>query len=227
MEPGWLFLGHLFRSVLAADQIDGYIVGLIVLAAAPARPSNAGHRGAARAARAAGRGRTGRARPHAPAVGPLSLSAWLSSIGARGAWLDRRRSSVPATSPSCWWQNGDRFLVRRRPVNRRGRAGRVTSDVGRPHRSAHGRLVRGGIWGREPCPASRGRRPAGQTELPPNSVLYAVVALAGAAVGTITGSRWMSDRSTRYVLAAISPVRQDLAAVRIGVAAHNLRPDAQ
>jgi uncharacterized membrane protein YfcA len=43
---------------------------------------------------------------------------------------------------------------------------------------------------------------AGQN-LAPGSVLYAVGALAGAAIGTIIGSRWMSDRATRYVLAAI------------------------
>ncbi|MGH1572584.1 ACR3 family arsenite efflux transporter [Methylobacterium sp. P31] len=32
---GWLFVGHLFRSYLPADQIDSYIAGLILLAAAP------------------------------------------------------------------------------------------------------------------------------------------------------------------------------------------------
>lgn len=32
---GWLFIGWLFRSYLPADQIDGYIAGLIILAAAP------------------------------------------------------------------------------------------------------------------------------------------------------------------------------------------------
>jgi ACR3 family arsenite transporter len=32
---GWLFVGHLFRPYLPADQIDGYIAGLILLAAAP------------------------------------------------------------------------------------------------------------------------------------------------------------------------------------------------
>ena len=32
---GWLFIGHLFRPLLPADQIDGYIAGLILLAAAP------------------------------------------------------------------------------------------------------------------------------------------------------------------------------------------------
>nr|WP_294565096.1 sulfite exporter TauE/SafE family protein [uncultured Rhodopila sp.] len=43
---------------------------------------------------------------------------------------------------------------------------------------------------------------AGQN-LAPSSVLYAAGALAGAVIGTIIGSRWMSDRGTRYVLAAI------------------------
>jgi len=32
---GWLFVGYLFRPLLPADQIDGYIAGLILLAAAP------------------------------------------------------------------------------------------------------------------------------------------------------------------------------------------------
>ncbi|MCK4705159.1 MAG: bile acid:sodium symporter, partial [Gammaproteobacteria bacterium] len=32
---GWLFIGHLFRDYLPADQIDSYIAGLIILAAAP------------------------------------------------------------------------------------------------------------------------------------------------------------------------------------------------
>ena len=32
---GWLFIGYLFRPYLAVEQIDGYIAGLIVLAAAP------------------------------------------------------------------------------------------------------------------------------------------------------------------------------------------------
>lgn len=32
---GWFFVGHLFRSHLPGDQIDGYIAGLIILAAAP------------------------------------------------------------------------------------------------------------------------------------------------------------------------------------------------
>jgi ACR3 family arsenite transporter len=31
----WLFIGHLFRPLLPAGQIDGYIAGLILLAAAP------------------------------------------------------------------------------------------------------------------------------------------------------------------------------------------------
>jgi ACR3 family arsenite transporter len=31
----WLFIGHLFRPLLPADQIDSYIAGLIILAAAP------------------------------------------------------------------------------------------------------------------------------------------------------------------------------------------------
>jgi ACR3 family arsenite transporter len=31
----WLFIGHLFRNSLPADQIDSYIAGLILLAAAP------------------------------------------------------------------------------------------------------------------------------------------------------------------------------------------------
>jgi hypothetical protein len=43
---------------------------------------------------------------------------------------------------------------------------------------------------------------AGQA-LAPATVLYAIGALAGAAIGTIIGARWMSDRGTRYVLAAI------------------------
>jgi uncharacterized membrane protein YfcA len=43
---------------------------------------------------------------------------------------------------------------------------------------------------------------AGQN-MAPISVLYAVGALAGAAIGTIIGTRWISDRGTRYVLAAI------------------------
>ena len=32
---GWLFIGWLFRPLLPADQIDSYIAGLIILAAAP------------------------------------------------------------------------------------------------------------------------------------------------------------------------------------------------
>ena len=32
---GWLFVGHVFRAYLPADQIDSYIAGLILLAAAP------------------------------------------------------------------------------------------------------------------------------------------------------------------------------------------------
>src|SRR5665213_2911812 len=32
---GWLFIGYLFRSYLPANQIDSYIAGLILLAAAP------------------------------------------------------------------------------------------------------------------------------------------------------------------------------------------------
>jgi ACR3 family arsenite transporter len=32
---GWLFVGYLFRAWLPADQIDSYIAGLIILAAAP------------------------------------------------------------------------------------------------------------------------------------------------------------------------------------------------
>lgn len=32
---GWLFIGYLFRPMLPADQIDSYIAGLILLAAAP------------------------------------------------------------------------------------------------------------------------------------------------------------------------------------------------
>jgi ACR3 family arsenite transporter len=32
---GWLFIAHLFRPLLPAGQIDGYIAGLILLAAAP------------------------------------------------------------------------------------------------------------------------------------------------------------------------------------------------
>ena len=32
---GWLFIGHLFRPLLPPEQIDSYIAGLILLAAAP------------------------------------------------------------------------------------------------------------------------------------------------------------------------------------------------
>src|SRR6202008_948124 len=32
---GWLFIGYLFRPMLPAAQIDSYIAGLIILAAAP------------------------------------------------------------------------------------------------------------------------------------------------------------------------------------------------
>ena len=32
---GWIFIGHLFRSVLPAGQIDSYIAGLVILSAAP------------------------------------------------------------------------------------------------------------------------------------------------------------------------------------------------
>ena len=32
---GWLFIGYLFRPLLPADQINSYIAGLIILAAAP------------------------------------------------------------------------------------------------------------------------------------------------------------------------------------------------
>src|SRR6478736_6616794 len=32
---GWLFIGWMFRPLLPADQIDSYIAGLIILAAAP------------------------------------------------------------------------------------------------------------------------------------------------------------------------------------------------
>jgi arsenite transporter len=31
----WLFIGYLFRPLLPGDQIDSYIAGLIILAAAP------------------------------------------------------------------------------------------------------------------------------------------------------------------------------------------------
>ena len=32
---GWIFIGHLFRSVLPTGQIDSYIAGLVILSAAP------------------------------------------------------------------------------------------------------------------------------------------------------------------------------------------------
>ncbi len=32
---GWVFIGHLFRSILPAGQIDSYIAGLVILSAAP------------------------------------------------------------------------------------------------------------------------------------------------------------------------------------------------
>jgi ACR3 family arsenite transporter len=32
---GWIFIGHLFRAILPAGQIDSYIAGLVILAAAP------------------------------------------------------------------------------------------------------------------------------------------------------------------------------------------------
>jgi arsenate reductase len=35
---GWFFIGYLFRPYLPSDQINSYIAGLIILAAAPARP---------------------------------------------------------------------------------------------------------------------------------------------------------------------------------------------
>jgi uncharacterized membrane protein YfcA len=40
-------------------------------------------------------------------------------------------------------------------------------------------------------------------KLAPGTALYSVGALAGAAVGTAIGSRWMSEHAIRYVLAAI------------------------
>jgi uncharacterized membrane protein YfcA len=43
---------------------------------------------------------------------------------------------------------------------------------------------------------------AGQT-LAPDMVVYSVGALGGAIIGTVIGLRWMSERGTRYVLAAI------------------------
>lgn len=47
-----------------------------------------------------------------------------------------------------------------------------------------------------------GVRLAGQT-LAPGTLLYSVGALAGAVGGTAIGRRWMSERTTRYVLAVI------------------------
>jgi uncharacterized membrane protein YfcA len=43
---------------------------------------------------------------------------------------------------------------------------------------------------------------AGQVPAP-NTALYAAGALAGSIIGSVIGLRWMSDRTTRYVLAAI------------------------
>jgi uncharacterized protein len=43
---------------------------------------------------------------------------------------------------------------------------------------------------------------AGQ-QLAPGTFVYSIAALAGAAIGTAIGRRWMSERGTRYVLAAI------------------------
>jgi uncharacterized protein len=43
----------------------------------------------------------------------------------------------------------------------------------------------------------------GGPRLAPGATLYAIAALGGAVAGTAIGSRWMSERSTRYVLAAI------------------------
>jgi uncharacterized protein len=43
---------------------------------------------------------------------------------------------------------------------------------------------------------------AGQT-IAPGAAVYSVGALAGAVIGTVIGLRWMSERATRYVLAAI------------------------
>lgn len=39
---GWLFVGHIFRPYLPAAQIDSYIAGLILLAAAPRQWSSSG-----------------------------------------------------------------------------------------------------------------------------------------------------------------------------------------
>ena len=43
----------------------------------------------------------------------------------------------------------------------------------------------------------------GGQRLAPSAMLYAISALSGAVVGTAIGLRWMSERGTRYVLAAI------------------------
>jgi arsenite transporter len=43
---GWLFIAHLFRPYLPAGQIDGYIAGLILLAAAPCTAMVGAHLGA-------------------------------------------------------------------------------------------------------------------------------------------------------------------------------------
>ena len=43
----------------------------------------------------------------------------------------------------------------------------------------------------------------GGQKLAPSATLYAVAALSGAVIGTAIGLRWMSERGTRYVLAAI------------------------
>jgi uncharacterized membrane protein YfcA len=43
---------------------------------------------------------------------------------------------------------------------------------------------------------------AGQT-LAPGTLLFSAGALAGAVIGTAIGQRWMSERTTRYLLAAI------------------------
>jgi len=32
---GWIFIGHLFRSVRPSGQIDSYIAGLVILSSAP------------------------------------------------------------------------------------------------------------------------------------------------------------------------------------------------
>jgi hypothetical protein len=43
---------------------------------------------------------------------------------------------------------------------------------------------------------------AGQT-LAPGTLVFSGAALLGAVIGTAIGLRWMSERTTRYVLAAI------------------------